>query len=157
MPAPISFEATTASSAVAPESRARDQVLRSASGAQQIQFPQRKTAAFARPSRGQRHLESLTKPINKSLADDGASQGEQSEMSQKRTLETSAQLAEAGKPGMDAFGDPTILAEPVVLLDATASNPGSDAPLAQLPSLRPTIEPAKPTSGLPSSDTSRNK
>ncbi len=78
-------------------------------------------------------LESLTKPINKSPADDGASQGEQSEMSLKRALETNAQLAEASKPGMGAFDHPAMLAEPVVLLDATASDPGSHAPLAQMP------------------------
>ncbi len=78
-------------------------------------------------------LESLTKPINKSSADDGASQGEQSEVSLKRTLETNAQLAESSKPGMGAFDHPAMLAEPVVLLDATASDPGSHAPLAQMP------------------------
>ncbi|OAI59943.1 hypothetical protein RSP781_23070, partial [Ralstonia pseudosolanacearum] len=58
-------------------------------------------------------LESLTKPINKSPADDGASQGEQSEVSLKRTLETNAQLAESSKPGMGAFDHPAMLAEPV--------------------------------------------
>ncbi len=79
------------------------------------------------------YLESLTKPINKSPADDGASQGEQSEVSLKRTLETNAQLAESSKPGMGAFDHPAMLAEPVVLLDATASDPGSHAPLAQMP------------------------
>ncbi len=51
-------------------------------------------------------------------------------MSIKRTLETNAQLAEAGKPGMCALDYPAMLAEPVVPLNATASNPGSNAPLA---------------------------
>ncbi|BCM09320.1 hypothetical protein MAFF301069_35840 (plasmid) [Ralstonia pseudosolanacearum] len=77
----------------------------------------------------QRRLESLTKLIDKSTADDGASQVEPSEMSIKRALETNAQLAEAGKPGMRALDNPAMLAEPVVLLDATASDPGSHAPL----------------------------
>ncbi|ARU21109.1 hypothetical protein RSSE_p1745 (plasmid) [Ralstonia solanacearum] len=54
-------------------------------------------------------------------------------MSLKRTLETNAQLAESSKPGMGAFDHPAMLAEPVVLLDATASDPGSHAPLAQMP------------------------
>ncbi len=53
-------------------------------------------------------------------------------MSIKRTLETNAQLAEAGKPSMRALDNPAMPAEPVVLLDATASNPGNDAPLAQM-------------------------
>ncbi len=47
----------------------------------------------------------------------------------KRALETNAQHAEAGKPGMRALDNPAMLAEPVVLLDATASDPGSHAPL----------------------------
>lgn len=54
-------------------------------------------------------------------------------MSLKRALETNAQLAEASKPGMRALDNPAMLAEPVILLDATASDPGSHAPLAQMP------------------------
>ncbi len=65
--------------------------------------------------------DALTKPLNASPADDGASQGEPSEMSIKRALETNLQLAEAGKPGMRAFDNPAMLAESS---DATASDPG---------------------------------
>ncbi|CAH0443235.1 hypothetical protein LMG9673_03960 [Ralstonia pseudosolanacearum] len=53
-------------------------------------------------------------------------------MSIERTLETNAQLAEAGKPGMRALDNPAMPAEPVVLLDAAASDPGADASLAQV-------------------------
>lgn len=59
--------------------------------------------------------DSLTKPISASPADDGASQGEHSEMRIQGALETHAQLA-----------------EPVVSLDAAASDQGADAPLAQV-------------------------
>ncbi len=54
-------------------------------------------------------------------------------MSIKSALETNAQLAKASKPGMRALDHPAMLAEPVVPLNATASNPGSNAPLAQMP------------------------
>ncbi len=61
-------------------------------------------------------------------------------MSIKRTLETNAQLAEAGKPGMRAFDNPAMPAEPVVLLDATASDPRTDASLTQvLPTAREVV------------------
>ncbi len=63
-------------------------------------------------------------------------------MSIKRTLEANAQLAEAGKPGMRAFDHPAMLAEPVVLLDATASDPRADTSLAQvLPTAREVVSP----------------
>lgn len=53
-------------------------------------------------------------------------------MSIKRTLEANAQLAEADKPGMRALDHPEMPAEPVVLLDAAASDPRADASLAQV-------------------------
>ncbi len=48
------------------------------------------------------------------------------------TLETNTELAERGKPGMSAFNNPAMLAEPVVLLDAAAGNSCADASLAQM-------------------------
>lgn len=48
-------------------------------------------------------------------------------MSIKRALEANAQLAEAGKPGMRELDNPAMLTEPVAPLDATASDPGTDA------------------------------
>ncbi len=61
-------------------------------------------------------------------------------MSIKRTLETNAQLAEAGKPSMRAFDHPAMTAGPVVLLDATASDPRTDASLTQvLPTVREVV------------------
>ncbi|CBJ41336.1 conserved protein of unknown function [Ralstonia solanacearum CFBP2957] len=51
-------------------------------------------------------------------------------MSINRAFEANAQLAKASKPGMCALDYPAMLAEPVVPLNATASNPGSNAPLA---------------------------
>ncbi len=53
-------------------------------------------------------------------------------MSIKRTFEANAQLAEAGKPGMRALDNPAMPAEPIVLLDAAASDPRADASLAQV-------------------------
>jgi hypothetical protein len=75
-------------------------------------------------------LEPLTKPIDKSTAGDGGCQSGQSEMSIKRALETNAQLAEAGEPSVRGSTTQRCFAEPVVPLDATASNPGSDTTLA---------------------------
>lgn len=43
----------------------------------------------------------------------------------KRALEANAQLAERSKLGMHAFGNPAMLAEPTVLLNATATDPGA--------------------------------
>lgn len=51
----------------------------------------------------------------------------------KGALEADAQLAESSKPSMRALNNPAVLAEPVVLLDAAASDPGSDTPFAQMP------------------------
>ncbi|KAF7961331.1 hypothetical protein AWV80_00400 [Cupriavidus sp. UYMU48A] len=48
------------------------------------------------------------------------------------TLETNTELAQRGKPGVSAFNNPAMLAEPIVLLDAAARNSWADASLAQM-------------------------
>ena len=61
-------------------------------------------------------------------------------MGLKRSLEADAQLAEASKPSMCALDHPPMFAQAVVLLDASTSNPGNDAPLAQvLPATRKVV------------------
>ncbi len=47
-------------------------------------------------------------------------------------LETNTELAECGKPSMSAFHNPAMLAEPIVLLDASAGDSWVDASLAQM-------------------------
>lgn len=54
-------------------------------------------------------------------------------MSIKRALETNVQFVEAGKPGMRTLDNPAMLTEAVFLFNVTASNPGSDTLLAQMP------------------------
>jgi hypothetical protein len=48
-------------------------------------------------------------------------------MSMDAALEANAQLAESGKPGMCTLDDPSMTAEPIVALDASACNPVLDA------------------------------
>lgn len=84
-------------------------------------------------------LERRTKPVNESSADNSASQGKQSEVGLKRSFEADAQLSEAGEPCMRALDHPSMLTEAVILLDASASDPGNDAaPTQVLPTTRET-------------------
>ena len=48
-------------------------------------------------------------------------------------FEANTQLAKRGKPGMRALHNPAMLAEAVVLFDATACDSWADAAFAQMP------------------------
>lgn len=50
----------------------------------------------------------------------------------KRMFEVHTQLAKGRKPGMGALDNPSVLTEPIVLLDTSASNPSHDAQLVQM-------------------------
>ena len=77
-------------------------------------------------------LERLTQVINEARTDNGSSQGEQRDMNVETTLETNAQFAETGKPGMRALDYPAIPAEPLLTFHATAGDAGRDAALPQV-------------------------
>ncbi|SDE52586.1 hypothetical protein SAMN05421548_1771 [Paraburkholderia lycopersici] len=53
-------------------------------------------------------------------------------MNVETTLETNAQFAETGKPGMRALDYPAIPAEPLLTFHATAGDAGRDAALPQV-------------------------
>jgi len=48
-------------------------------------------------------------------------------MSMDGALEANAQFAESGKPSMCSFDDPSVAAESIIALDASACNPVLDA------------------------------
>lgn len=61
-------------------------------------------------------------------------------MGLKRSFEADAQLSEAGEPCMRALDHPSMLTEAVILLDASASDPGNDAaPIQVLPTTREVV------------------
>jgi hypothetical protein len=53
-------------------------------------------------------LESLTQVIHEARTDNGSGQGKQRNMNVETTLETDAQFAETGKPGMRALNHPAM-------------------------------------------------
>jgi hypothetical protein len=53
-------------------------------------------------------------------------------MDVETTLETNAQFAETGKPGVRALDYPTMSAEPILAFHATTSNSSRDAALPQV-------------------------
>jgi hypothetical protein len=77
-------------------------------------------------------LERLTQVINESRADNGSGKGEQSEMNVETTLETDAQFAETGKPGMSALHHPAMPPELLLAFYAASRDTSRDAAPAQV-------------------------
>ena len=85
---------------------------------------------------GQRRpLESGTKPLCLSLADECACEGGEGELQVGATFVADGETAEAGKPSQRPFHDPAIATQPFAALDATPGNPRCDA---ASPALAPT-------------------
>ena len=76
-------------------------------------------------------LESLTKLINESRADNGASQCEQRDMSIETSFEADTQFAETGKPCVGAFDYPAMSSEFFATLDTAAGDTCRDTSLLQ--------------------------
>ncbi len=53
-------------------------------------------------------------------------------MNIETSLETDAQFAETGEPGVRSLDDPTMPAEPVLAFDSTTGNARSDTTLLQV-------------------------